>query len=214
MILQLNKLIPHPIKDKVASAQSGIWNREVAFRQGDRIFLHAPSGSGKTTLIHILYGMRSDYSGNAQWEQQIVTALNAEALAAMRREKLAIVFQDLRLFGELTAFENIEVKRVLTNTVSRDKVQGWMEQLGIGNKYASLAKTLSYGEQQRVAIIRALAQPFNWLLMDEPFSHLDRANSKLAAQLISDVLSERKAGMLLADLDENIFFEYDFNLAL
>ena len=89
-----------------------------------------------------------------------------------------------------------------------------MKRLGIADKKLQKAQTLSYGEQQRVAIIRALVQPFKWLLMDEPFSHLDHENTQKAATLIAEVVAANKAGMLLADLDENHHFAYTRSLKL
>jgi putative ABC transport system ATP-binding protein len=120
----------------------------------------------------------------------------------------------MRLFPELTAWENIEVKRRLTNTVTTEQATEWLDRLGLHDKKNSLANTMSYGEQQRVSIVRALLQPFDWLLMDEPFSHLDHANTDKAIALISEVVQQHKAGMILADLDENNFFPYTQTIIL
>jgi ABC-type cobalamin/Fe3+-siderophores transport system ATPase subunit len=89
-----------------------------------------------------------------------------------------------------------------------------MEALGIADRADRPAATLSYGEQQRVSIIRALLQPFSWLLMDEPFSHLDEANTTLAAKLIDSVVMRNGASFLLADLDDNTHFSYTQKLSL
>jgi len=114
----------------------------------------------------------------------------------------------MRLFPSLTAFENIEVKRALTNSVTKEEVMTWLAQLGIADKAHTQAATLSFGEQQRLAIIRALVQPFSWLLMDEPFSHLDSANRKLAIDLIMSIAQRNNAGIFLTDLDANDYFPY------
>ena len=114
----------------------------------------------------------------------------------------------MRLFPELTAWENLEVKRRLTDTATEQQVEAWLARLGMKDKRDSLARTLSYGEQQRIAIIRALLQPFEWLLMDEPFSHLDINNRNKALELIAEVVQMNSAGMILADLDENEYFPY------
>ena len=115
---------------------------------------------------------------------------------------------------ELTAWENLEIKRSLTNTVHVEEVMSWMSRLGIAGKIDSLAKTLSYGEQQRLSIIRALLQPFHWLLMDEPFSHLDEANKVVAASLIDEVVNRNEASFLMADLDDNDYLPYTQKLIL
>jgi ABC-type lipoprotein export system ATPase subunit len=202
------------LRDKVTSGRSGIWNNSAVFHKGEHVFIQAPSGTGKTTLIHILYGLRKDYEGRVQWGDLVVNNANTETLATLRSGKISVIFQDMRLFPELTAWENIEIKRKLTDTITTQQVSEWLAALGLADKRNVLAATLSYGEQQRIAIIRALVQPFEWLLMDEPFSHLDHANMRKAADLVSSVVRQRGAGMLLADLDENDFFPYTKTILL
>jgi putative ABC transport system ATP-binding protein len=214
MQLSLHGVIPIPLRDKVSSGRSGMWNNLAVFQKGEHVFVQAPSGTGKTTLIHILYGLRKDYEGRVQWDDLTLNSANPEALATLRSGKISVIFQDMRLFPELTAWENIEIKRKLTDTVTTQQVSEWLTALGLADKRNALAATLSYGEQQRVAIIRALVQPFEWLLMDEPFSHLDHANTRKAADLVASVVRQRGAGMLLADLDENDFFPYTKTILL
>ncbi len=214
MQLTLTQLIPQPLRDKLSMRPSGIWNCDLVFGVGEYVFVKAPSGTGKTTLMHILYGLRSDYDGAIRWGKLALREMTAESLAELRANQLSIVFQDMRLFPELTAWENLEIKRQLTNTISAKEMEGWLSRLGISDKRDSLARTLSYGEQQRVAIIRALLQPFKWLLMDEPFSHLDLENIDKARALIIEVIQKNNAGMILADLDEHTFFNYSQTINL
>lgn len=214
MRLTLDGLIPVPLADRGGITQSGLWTQRVEFDAGEYVFIQAPSGTGKTTLLHILYGLRRDYKGEVRWGSDAVAKLSSTSLAGLRTNAVSIIFQDMRLFPELTAWENLEIKRCLTNTVPEAKVSEWMGRLGIAEKRDSLASTLSYGEQQRLAIVRALLQPFEWLLMDEPFSHLDHANAGKAIELIEEVVAQRKAGLLLADLDENKYFNYTQTIKL
>jgi putative ABC transport system ATP-binding protein len=162
----------------------------------------------------MLYGLRTDYEGKIHWSAFNMDTINPEQLSQVRASYVSIVFQDMRLFPELTAWENLEVKRRLTNTVSEHDAEKWMDRLGIRQKKDSLARTLSYGEQQRVAIIRAMLQPFEWLLMDEPFSHLDHANIQRAVALIHEVATMNNAGIILADLEDNNYFTYTRKLLL
>src|SRR4051794_14770465 len=208
MQLILQGVVPVPLRDKVNAYQSGMWRSNKTFNKGELVFIQAPSGTGKTTLIHILYGLRKDYEGRVKWGSYTLPTTDTEALAQLRANNISVIFQDMRLFPELTAWENIDVKRRLTNTVTEEQAREWISRLGITDKANSLAYTLSYGEQQRLAIIRALLQPFDWLLMDEPFSHLDHANIDKARSLIAEVVQQRNAGMLIADLDENQYFPY------
>jgi putative ABC transport system ATP-binding protein len=214
MQLTLQSLVPVPLKEKVLARPSGIWNQSLQFRSPEYLFVQAPSGTGKTTLIHSLYGLRADYTGSVQWDGMALQKADAEQVAQLRSSSLSVIFQDMRLFPDLTAWENLELKRSLTDTVPAAQVTEWMQRLGIGDKKESLGRTLSYGEQQRVAIIRSLLQPFRWLLMDEPFSHLDKNNTALAAALLLEVVQRNEAGLLLADLDENTFFPYHQTLFL
>jgi len=208
MQLTLRGVTPIPLRDKINTYASGIWKQDRTFDKGQYVFVQAPSGTGKTTLVHTLYGLRNDYEGDVIWNGQKLAQTKAEQLAAIRTRHVSVIFQDMRLFPELTAWENIEVKRQLTNTVTAEEAAEWLDRLGIADKRNSQAATMSYGEQQRAAIVRALLQPFDWLLMDEPFSHLDAANTHKAIGLVQEVVKRNNAGLILADLDPNEYFPY------
>ncbi|BAV10099.1 putative ABC transport system ATP-binding protein [Filimonas lacunae] len=211
MQLALQNLVPVPLRDKILQRSSDIWNTDVLLQQGQRIKVKAPSGTGKTTLIHILYRLRDDYKGAVLWDNKDERAYDATAMAVLRQQQVSVVFQDLRLFTNLTARENIELNRVLTPTPLYDAsvIDAMAERLGITHILQQRAGLCSYGEQQRIAIVRALVQPFNWLLMDEPFSHLDANNTRKAAALIAEECEKRKAGFVLTDLDEDAHFDYN-----
>ena len=106
-----------------------------------------------------------------------------------------------------TVRENLELKRQLDPYHPATKIDEMAERLGIGNKLDRIAKTCSYGEQQRIAIIRSLMQPFQFLLLDEPFSHLDDNNRAKAMSLIVEECLIRKASMIFADLKQLDFFD-------
>ena len=205
MQLRCNHIIPAPLREHLPEA-SEVWNKEFSLRPAERVFFYAPSGKGKSTFIHILYGLRKDFEGEAYWDDQSVKVQSEAQWAAWRCNSLSIVFQDLRLFDELSLMENIRIKQSLTETVSDQQVEAWLEILGLAHKKKQSAGLLSYGEKQRVAIIRALTQPFSWLLLDEPFSHLDEENIGKAAAIISERLTAQNAGLIMVDLkDENRF---------
>jgi len=214
MQLSLEKTLPAPLRERAAGRISGIWQQRVTLHPGEKVFIQAPSGTGKTTLVHMLCGLRHDYEGKVSWGNAEVRSMDKETLAALRAKKISVIFQDLRLFPDMTAWENLEIKRALTDTVSEAEALQWLERLGLRDRKDKPVHTLSYGERQRVAIIRALLQPFEWLLMDEPFSHLDKANIDIAAGLIAEIVRRNNAGFLLADLDENNYFNYDKTLML
>ncbi len=199
-------------KEKILS--SGCWNKALHIEASERIHIVAPSGRGKTSLIHFLYGMRKDYTGSILYDQIDVKEMNAESLAALRSNNLSIIFQDLKLFPQHTVRENIEVKRKLNPFHETGRIEEMAEGLGIASKLLKPVNTCSYGEQQRIAIIRALQQPFDLLLMDEPFSHLDEDNRHKAMELVIEEASKRNASLLLADLEQRDYFLADKIIAL
>jgi ABC-type lipoprotein export system ATPase subunit len=221
MVIQLENIIPTFLeKEKIEHSQ--IWGHTHTFKKGEKIQIVAPSGSGKTSFMHFLYGLRKDYDGEVRIILQELSKVyeksiknySANKLAKIREETISIIFQDLRLFNNYTVVENIEIKRILNPYHAIARIQEMAAQLGITNKLHQLAGTCSYGEQQRIAIIRALQQPFSFIILDEPFSHLDEENSKKAMQLIEAEAAERGAGIILADLQEIPFFKADRTLHL
>jgi putative ABC transport system ATP-binding protein len=94
------------------------------------------------------------------------------------------------------------------------QIEAMAEMLGVRRLLNRKAAFLSYGERQRVAIIRSLVQPFQWLLLDEPFSHLDQNNITKASQLIVEECRKRNAGIIVAGLDDDKFIPYDEKINL
>jgi ABC-type lipoprotein export system ATPase subunit len=215
MVIHIQSVIPIPLKEKIVQRQSDMWNTDSQFSQRDFIKIKAPSGTGKTTLIHYLYALRDDYTGKISYDNVDVRKISIEEMSLIRQQKLSVIFQDLRLFQNLTALENIELKRTMNKPIyTIEKVKEMAASLGVTHILNQPARICSYGEQQRIAIIRSLMQPFEWLLMDEPFSHLDQANSAKAAQLIATECQERNAGFILTDLDDDTNFNYTKYLTL
>lgn len=206
MVIALKNIAPQFLeKEKIN--QSAIWQHDHLFTKGEKIQIVAPSGSGKTSLVHFLYGLRNDYDGALLFNEKKVKSFSATQLAEMRATKMSVIFQDLRLFKDYSVAQNLEIKRVLHPFHTSSRINDMAERLGVENKLKQLAGTCSYGEQQRIAIIRALQQPFDFIIMDEPFSHLDETNSKKALELIEEEAAQRGAGIILADLHPIPFFE-------
>jgi ABC-type lipoprotein export system ATPase subunit len=213
MQIQLQQIVPTFIEEEKISG-SQIWNSNVVFNNGEKIQIVAPSGSGKTSLIHFLYGLRKDYNGSILYDNSSIVNFNAEKFATYRQQNISIVFQDLRLFSEQTVLQNLEIKRQLNPFHTESKIAGMAKRLGIENKLHKLCKTCSYGEQQRIAIIRSLQQPFNFLLLDEPFSHLDESNREKAMELMEEEAGLRNAAIILADLKAIEYFKASRTLHL
>lgn len=208
MALQLKQVFPTYFEEERKNS-SEIWGKELTWPKGALVKIVAPSGSGKTSLMSFLYGMRKDYTGNIQLDDTAIGSLNPEGMASIRQNRFSIVFQDLRLFADQTAFQNINIKRLLNPFHQEERIYEMAEKLGVRSKMNSLAKTCSYGEQQRIAIIRALMQPFDYLLLDEPFSHLDTVNSKKAMELMLQEAEKRSAAIIFADLERIDYFPYE-----
>ena len=212
-VYQLNNVQPKPITAAMMQ-QSDIWASDLLLKKGERYLITAPSGKGKSTFLHILYGLRNDYSGQVSFENQPVNQFDLDNWATIRQEKVSIVFQDLRLFLNLSGWENILLKSSITNTTSDVNIESMAKRLGVDNILSQSCGTMSYGQRQRIAIIRALCQPFEVLLLDEPFSHLDEDNIKVACALIEEVCTAQNAGFLLVSLGERYFLNYDETLIL
>ena len=119
------------------------------------------------------------------------------------------LFQDLCLFPDLTAVENIQIKNRLTQYKSDAEIDAMLDEVLLSDKKNQLAKTLSLGQQQRVAIVRALCQPFEFLLLDEPFSHIDHDNALRVAKMVNSELERQDAGLILTALDDTDVFTFD-----
>ena len=158
--------------------------------------------------MHFMYGMRNEYHGNILYDQRDIKNFTVEDFAHYRKDHISMVFQDLRLFPEQTVWENIEIKRQLNPYHPSEKITMMAKRLGLGEKLSLPCKTCSYGEQQRVAIIRSLMQPFDFLLLDEPFSHLDNNNSQRAMELMIEETQARNAAIIFADLERIDYFPY------
>ena len=207
MYLEINNLLPTYFNED-RKQTSEVWGKDLHFEKGENIKIVAPSGSGKTSIMHFLYGLRNDYNGTIQYDNSSIKNFSLEDFSRYRKDNISIVFQDLRLFSEQTVLENIDIKRQLNPYHPQEKITEMAERLGIGSKLKTKSKTCSYGEQQRVAIIRALMQPFDFLLLDEPFSHLDEKNAQTAMKLMLEEAENRKAAIIFADLERIDYFPF------
>jgi ABC-type lipoprotein export system ATPase subunit len=207
MQLRIQQLLPSYFPENRKDT-SEIWGKKLIFKKGEYIKIVAPSGKGKTSFMHFVYGLRKDYSGSISFDGSDISQYSQEDLAGSRKNKLSMVFQDLRLFPEQTVWENLEIKRQLDPFHPQQKIKELCERLGIGDKLNAKINSCSYGEQQRVSIVRALMQPYDLLLLDEPFSHLDEKNSQLAMLLMIEESRQREAGIIFADLERIDYFPF------
>ncbi|MFN8714382.1 MAG: ATP-binding cassette domain-containing protein [Bacteroidota bacterium] len=213
MQITLSQVLPRPLADTPLT-QGSIWKSECTLSSSDRLLVQAPSGTGKTTLVSLIFGLRNDYDGKISIDGTDIRSISLNDWAELRRTKLSAVFQELRLFPQLTALENIMLKNSLSKALTLVQVIEMAKQLGVDHRLNQTCGTLSLGQQQRIAIIRALAQPFELLLLDEPFSHLDDANAAIAAQMITEYCNNHNAGLLLTSLGKTAHFEFNKHLII
>ncbi|PKR80766.1 ABC transporter [Brumimicrobium salinarum] len=213
MNIHFDKVIPIPLSGISHSAQS-IWGSSFSLNKGEKVMLNASSGKGKTTFTHTLAGIRNDFNGKIRFDEKEITSFSPTAWADLRKNKISFVFQDLQLFPQLTVEENLQLKNQLTDTFSAKTLKEMLKALEIEDKWKVPCGILSMGQQQRVAIIRALSQPFDWLIMDEPFSHLDEENTQRSLQLIDERANQLNAGFVLTTLGEDHSFNFNRTLNL
>lgn len=213
MSISLKHIIPAPLADSF-DKDSDIWGKNLRIDEKEFVHVSAPSGSGKTTLVSILYGLRKDYSGEFLLNNKLSTQFTADDWSKLRAAQVSIVFQDLELLEEVTALDNILLKNQLSNHFELNQILEYAKTLGIDHRLDAKASELSRGEKQRVCILRALSMPFSWLILDEPFSHLDEENTQKAIQLIQTVAKQNDAGLLLVNLFDDNYFEYSSKLNL
>lgn len=184
---------------------SSVWlARELRFERPMRYIVESESGAGKSSLCSFIYGERTDYDGEILFDNTPVRELDIDGWCALRRESLAYLPQDMRLFPELTVMENILLKNRLTDFRSEAEILRQLERLEISEKADKPAGMLSIGQQQRAALVRALCQPFDFLLVDEPVSHLDARNNATVAALIDEEASSRDAAVIVTSVGNNL----------
>jgi ABC-type lipoprotein export system ATPase subunit len=213
MNIELNHIMPIPLSS-IQHGEKSIWGSHIHLESGQKVMLNASSGKGKSTFTSILFGLRSDFVGKLVFDGRDSSTFSPEDWTELRKNKLSVVFQDLQLFPSLTVRENLMLKNQLTDTFTENELKEMLGNLGIENKWDQKCAILSMGQQQRVAIIRALSQPFEYLILDEPFSHLDVENSLIALDLIDKRCQQLNAGFILTSLGDHHNFSYNKELKL
>jgi ABC-type lipoprotein export system ATPase subunit len=213
MKLVFDNVMPHPLRDDVHGSKS-IWGEKIEFQPGQHILLNATSGKGKSTFVHLAFGLRNDYEGNIYIEGHNIRDFSVDDWVIVRREKMALVFQDMQLFSQLSVKQNLLLKNEICQHFSESKIKEMVAFLELADKWETKCNLLSMGQQQRIAIVRSLIQPFEWLLMDEPFSHLDEKNTLIALDLIEETCRKNNAGFILTTLGDTYAYPYDKELFL
>ncbi len=158
--------------------------------RGEWIAIMGPSGSGKTTLINILGGLDTPTSGRAIVDGTDVSRLDEAGLTRLRAEKIGFVFQQFHLVPYLTALENVMLAQYFHSTTDESEARQALARVGLADRVTHLPSQLSGGEQQRVAVARALINHPKLILADEPTGNLDEANEEIVLRLLRELHAE------------------------
>uniref|UniRef100_A0AB33JH86 ATP-binding cassette domain-containing protein n=3 Tax=unclassified Prevotella TaxID=2638335 RepID=A0AB33JH86_9BACT len=193
---------------------SEIWQQDLEFQKGHLYLLESESGKGKSTFCSYIMGYRHDYSGDICFDEQQVREFGIGEWVEQRRRHISHLFQELRLFPELTAYENVAIKNQMTAFKTDVEIRECFDRLGIADKMNTKIGFMSFGQQQRVAFIRSLVQPFDFLLADEPISHLDDNNAAIMADMMQEEAKKQGAGIIVTSIGKHMDMNYERILKL
>lgn len=195
---------------------TNVWDQDLTFKRGESCLIEAASGRGKSSFCAFLYALRSDYVGSIEYLDSNGNALRMDnkAICEMRVRGVGLMFQEHRLFPELTAVENVMLKNQLTDYFTEQEVREKLSALGLDDRLDTPCGKLSFGQQQRVAFVRLLAQPADFFLLDEPVSHLDSANSEIMGEMLRQRQQQDGSAVIVTSIGQRLPYAYDRILKL
>lgn len=188
---------------------SEVWRQDFTLEKDHLYLVEASSGKGKSTFCSYVIGYRHDYTGLISFDGYDVLSYGISDWVDIRKKHVSHLFQELRLFPELSAYENVAIKNNLTGHKSRQEIIEWFDRLGIGDKQDQKIGRMSFGQQQRVAMMRALVQPFDFILADEPISHLDDENSRIMGEIMMEEAHKQGAGVIVTSIGKHMNLPYE-----
>ncbi|MEM7705536.1 MAG: ABC transporter ATP-binding protein [Pseudomonadota bacterium] len=195
---------PRPVLDQL----------DLSLSAGESLALVGRSGSGKTTLLNLIAGLLKPDAGHVRVAGHQLATLDENALAQFRRQQLGIVFQSFNLLPTLTVRENLAFPLALSGLPDDGRSSELLDALGIAALRDKLPEDLSGGEQQRVAVARALIHQPQLVLADEPTGNLDLDNAHQVIELLVNQCRERGAGLLLITHSSELSARMDRTLSI
>jgi putative ABC transport system ATP-binding protein len=190
------------VENGLLDVLSGV-NMSIA--DGETVAIVGPSGSGKTTLLILLAGLEPPSSGSIELDGQTLSALDGDALADIRRDKLGIVFQSFHLVPTLTAIGNVSLPlEIAGRDGARDSARKLLHRVGLADRENHYPSQLSGGEQQRVAIARALVHSPSLVLADEPTGNLDIQTGAQIIEMLFELNAESGSTLMLVTHDNEV----------
>ena len=191
--IQFKYVIPQVFASR-EEQNSDVWQQDITFEKEKVYLIEAESGKGKSTFCSYLIGYRHDYSGQVLFDDIDARGLKVADWTNIRQQHISMLFQELRLFPELTAMENVLIKNNLTGYKTREEIVSWFEMLGIPDK-------------QDVKIGRM--SPFDFLVADEPVSHLDDQNATIMGDIMMQEVRRQGAGLIVTSIGKHMDLNYD-----
>lgn len=204
----LKNALPVVFEERRSLINSDVWLKELSLKKGETVLIEADSGTGKSSLCSYIFGYRKDFSGQICFDSTDINKLKVKDWVKLREKSLSILWQELRLFPELSAWENVMIKNSLTHFQTEQQINSWFDLLGIADKKDSKIGRMSFGQQQRVAMIRSLCQPFDFIFADEPISHLDDKNSSIMGQILLSEARRQGAGVIVTSIGKHMDLDY------
>ena len=175
---------------------------DLKINSSEKVAIVGKSGSGKTSLIMLIAGLEQPTSGEIIFDQQLISTLNEDQLADIRKKKIGIVFQSFYLIPNYTALENVSlILEINSIDNSKQKAKDLLIQFGLKDRLHHFPTQLSGGEQQRVAIARSMAVNPKLILADEPTGNLDSENSQMISNLLFEYANKNQSSFVLVTHD-------------
>lgn len=208
-LLETHNLTKHyKMGDTIVRALDGV---SMTVSDGEFVALLGTSGSGKSTLLNLIAGLDRPTSGTLQFDGRDLASMSAEELSLHRRANVGIIFQSFNLVSTMSALENVMLSMMFAevpNARRHQRATELLESMGLGGRGNHKPKELSGGEQQRVAISRALANKPRLLLADEPTGNLDSRTSREIMEVLKSLNEREGKAVLLVTHDANLAASY------
>jgi ABC-type lipoprotein export system ATPase subunit len=180
-----------------------------SLNEKEQVALAGESGSGKTTFLNMIAGILSPDHGRIILNGQDISKISGVQRDLLRAESLGYIFQTFNLLQGYTALENVKLGMMFGRGVNTQYAMELLKRVGLGERFNYLPRQMSVGQQQRVAVARALANHPKLVIADEPTGHLDHRRAMESLALIRQICKEQGAALLLVSHDREVLAQFD-----